>query len=72
MKIGLDIASLVLRKSGQKIMLISGDGNFVPAVKLAGREEINFVLDPMCNHIDDSLFEHIDGLNSTRSNPKQF
>ena len=72
MKIGLDIASLALKKSVNKIILISGDGDFVPAAKMARREGIDFILDPMWNHIDDSLFEHIDGLKSTVPRPVIF
>ncbi len=34
-KIGLDIATLALKKLVQKIVLISGDSDFVPAAKLA-------------------------------------
>jgi uncharacterized LabA/DUF88 family protein len=45
-------------------VLISGDSDFVSAAKVARREGIDFVLDPLWNHIDDALFEHIDGLNS--------
>jgi len=63
-KIGLDIASLAYKKLVDKIVLVSGDGDFVPAAKVARREGIDFVLDPMWNHINDSLFEHIDGLYS--------
>lgn len=69
-KIGLDIASLAIKKNVQKIILISGDGDFLPAAKLARREGIDFVLDPMWNNIDDSLFEHIDGLKSTSPKPE--
>jgi uncharacterized LabA/DUF88 family protein len=68
-KIGIDIASLAYKKLVTKIILISGDGDFVPAAKLARKEGIDFVLDPMWNHIDDSLFEHIDGLKSTIPKP---
>ena len=68
-KIGLDIASLSIKRLIQKIILISGDGDFVPAAKLARREGVDFVLDPMWNNIDDSLFEHIDGLKSTSPKP---
>ncbi|QNL22647.1 NYN domain-containing protein [Hyphobacterium sp. CCMP332] len=71
MKIGLDIASLAYKKLVNKVILISGDGDFVPAAKLARREGIDFVLDPMWNNIDDSLFEHIDGLKSTSPKPKK-
>jgi uncharacterized LabA/DUF88 family protein len=69
-KIGVDIASLALKRFVDKIILISGDADFVPAAKLARREGIDFVLDPMWNPIDDSLFEHIDGLHSTCPRPK--
>lgn len=69
MKIGLDIASLSYREHVDKIILVSGDGDFVPAAKLARREGVDFVLDPMWNNIDDSLFEHIDGLRSTSPRP---
>ena len=53
-----------------KIILISGDSDFVPAAKVARREGIDFVLDPLWNHIDSSLFEHIDGLKSIWPKPK--
>lgn len=62
MKIGLDIASLAYKKQVDQIVLISGDSDFVPAAKLARREGIDFVLDPLGGNIKDSLFEHIDGL----------
>lgn len=65
MKIGVDIASLALKRFVDKIVLISGDSDFVPAAKLARREGIDFVLDAMhSSHIENSLFEHIDGLAS--------
>ncbi len=65
MRIGLDIAALSYKKLVDKIILIAGDSDFVPAAKIARREGVDFVLDPMWNHIDESLFEHIDGLQST-------
>ncbi len=65
MKIGVDIASLALKRFVDKIVLISGDSDFVPAAKLARREGIDFVLDPMhSSHVENNLFEHIDGLAS--------
>lgn len=64
MKIGVDIASLAYKKQVDKIVLISGDSDFVPAAKLARREGIDFVLDPMYSNISPSLSEHIDGLRS--------
>lgn len=71
MKIGVDIASLSLKHFVDRIVLISGDADFVPAAKLARREGIDFILDPMHSHVDKSLFEHIDGLNSPKLYPKK-
>ncbi|GHP22212.1 helicase [Helicobacter pylori] len=62
MKIGLDIATLALKKLVQKIVLISGDSDFVPAAKLARVEGIIFTLDPMGKPIREDLEEHIDYL----------
>lgn len=64
MKIGVDIASLAYKKQVDQIILIAGDSDFVPAAKLARREGIDFVLDPMWSNIRPDLFEHIDGLKS--------
>lgn len=63
MRIGIDIASLSYKKQVNQIVLIAGDSDFVPAAKLARREGIDFVLDPLGKNIRDNLFEHIDGLN---------
>ena len=68
-KIGLDIASLDYKRLVGRIILVSGDSDFVSAAKLARREGIDFVLDPMWKRIDSSLFEHIDGLRSTCPKP---
>lgn len=68
MKIGLDIAALSFKKQVEKIILISGDSDFVPAAKLARREGIDFVLDPLFNPIKPDLYEHIDGLRTCDNN----
>jgi uncharacterized LabA/DUF88 family protein len=70
-KIGLDIASITLKRQVDQIILISGDSDFVPAAKLARREGIDFILDPMWNPIQPHLFEHIDGLVSKIKNPNK-
>ncbi len=62
MKIGLDIASMAYKKQVEQIVLISGDSDFVSAAKLARREGIDFILDPLGAPIKPDLFEHIDGL----------
>lgn len=71
MKIGLDIASVAYKKQADQIILISGDSDFVPAAKLARREGIDFILDPMFADISPDLFEHIDGLRSTCYHKKE-
>lgn len=70
MRIGLDIASVTLKKQADRIVLISGDADFVPASKLARREGVDFILDPMWQKVSDDLFEHIDGLWTTYKKPK--
>lgn len=62
MKIGTDIASLALKGFVDTIVLFSGDSDFVPAAKLARREGIDFILDPMGANVEPQLFEHIDGM----------
>lgn len=64
MKIGVDIASIALKSFVDTIVLFSGDSDFVPAAKLARREGIDFILDPMEANVEPQLFEHIDGINN--------
>ena len=71
-KIGIDMTSLALKRMVKQIVLVSGDGDFVPAAKLARREGIDIVLDPMWSHIGDALHEHIDGLRSTSPRPADY
>lgn len=70
MRIGLDIAALTLKRFVSTIILVSGDSDFVPAAKLARREGLQFILDPLWHDIKDDLFEHIDGLRSGLPKPK--
>jgi uncharacterized LabA/DUF88 family protein len=70
-KIGLDIASLAYKKLVDRIILVSGDADFVPAAKVARREGIDFILDPLWNNIDNDLFEHIDGMKSVCKKPSK-
>ncbi len=64
MRIGLDIASITLKRQAEIIVLVSGDADFVPAAKMARREGIQFILDPLWQNIPGDLFEHIDVLRS--------
>jgi len=69
MRIGLDIASLSFKRQVDQIVLVAGDSDFVPAAKLARREGIDFILDPLWSVIHGSLHEHVDGVRSTCPNP---
>jgi uncharacterized LabA/DUF88 family protein len=69
MKIGLDIASVAYKRQVDQIVLVAGDADFVPAAKLARREGIDFILDPMWSSISSDLHEHVDGLRSTSPRP---
>ena len=55
-----------------QIILISGDSDFVSAAKLARREGIDFILDPMGSDIKDDLYEHIDGIHSNYKSVAKF
>lgn len=47
MKIGLDIATMAIKKQVEKIILITADSDFIPAIKLAHKEGIIVQLNPM-------------------------
>ena len=72
-RMGLDIASMAYKNQVDQMILIAGESDFVPAAKLARREGIDFVLDPMWADIRPELHEHIDGLRSViRRNPPNY
>lgn len=60
MRIGLDIASLTLKKHVQVIVLVTGDSDFVPAMKFARREGAQLVLVTLGHGVREGLFEHAD------------
>lgn len=69
MRIGLDIASITLKKLASTVILMAGDADFVPAAKLARREGVQFILDPLWQSVSSDLFEHIDGLQTVLRRP---
>lgn len=71
MKIGVNIASLALKKQVQQIVLISGDEDFYTCRQISQNRGIDFILGPLWNEVDPNLFEHIDGLQSTSPKPKK-
>ena len=70
MRIGIDIASITLKKQANIIVLVSGDGDFGPAARLARREGVTFILDPLWQNVSAELSEHIDHLRSGFYNPR--
>ena len=64
MRIGIDIAHLAYKHLVEQLVLISGDSDFVPVAKLARREGLDVILDPMGAHTAPDLREHVDGVKS--------
>ncbi|OYY32303.1 MULTISPECIES: NYN domain-containing protein [unclassified Polaromonas] len=60
MRIGMDIAALTLKKQVQLIVLVTGDSDFVPAMKFARREGAQLYLAPLKQNIRASMYEHSD------------
>ena len=71
MRIGLDMASITLKRQANVIVLVAGDADFVPAAKLARREGVLFTLDPLWQNVSDDLLEHIDSLKSGFYDPNR-
>lgn len=69
MRIGLDISTLTLKKQVDTIILVTGDSDFVPAAKLARREGVEFLLDPLWQSVKEDLHEHVDGVVSAFKPP---
>lgn len=69
MRIGIDITTLTLKKQVDTIILVTGDSDFVPAAKVARREGVEFLLDPLWQSVNDDLHEHVDGVSSGFSRP---
>lgn len=60
MRIGLDIASLTLKEHVNVIVLVTGDSDFIPAMKFARREGSQLFLITMGHGIRDGMREHAD------------
>ena len=72
MRIGLDIASLTLKKLVSIIVLVSGDSDFVSAARLARREGATVMLDPLRQTVASDLREHVDQIIYGFYNPSRF
>ena len=60
MRIGLDIASLTLKRQVNVIVLVTADSDFVPAMKFARREGAQLFLITLGHGIKESMREHAD------------
>ncbi len=60
MRIGLDIASLALKRLASMVVLVTGDSDFVPAMKFARREGLRVVLDSLGSSVRPELKLHAD------------
>jgi uncharacterized LabA/DUF88 family protein len=60
MRIGLDIASLALKKQVDIIVLITGDADFVPPMKFARKEGLQLALVTFNHSVHADLLEHAD------------
>jgi uncharacterized LabA/DUF88 family protein len=60
MRIGLDIASLTLKRHAQVIVLVTADSDFIPAMKFARREGAQLYLVTLGHGIKEGLREHAD------------
>ena len=60
MRIGLDIAFISLRKVADVLVLVTGDSDFVPAMKFARREGMRVYLEHMGHGVLRSLKAHAD------------
>lgn len=71
MRIGLDMAHLANKKQAEKIILVTADSDFIPAIKYVRKEGVIVQLDAMHhNFVNEDLLEHIDLLNSVFSKDK--
>lgn len=69
-RIALDVAALAYKRLVDQIVIISGDSDLTSALKLARREGIDVILDPMWSvYLTESLREHIDGMQTYAAKP---
>lgn len=60
MRIGMDIAALTLKSLAGIIVLVTGDSDFVPAMKFARREGAQLFLVPLGHGVKEGMREHSD------------
>lgn len=60
MKLGLDITLIATKRLADLLIVITGDADIVPALKLGRREGMQVCLDPLRRPIQPELAEHVD------------
>jgi hypothetical protein len=60
MRIGLDIASLTMKQHVNVVVLVTGDSDFVPAMKFARREGAQLYLVTLTHPVRPEMLEHAD------------
>ena len=60
MRLGLDIATIVYKKTADRLVFIANDADYVPAVKLSRREGIKVAMDPLWTRAAEDLRENVD------------
>lgn len=59
-RIGLDIASIALKRFAEILVLVTGDSDLVPAMKFARKEGVRVYLDCMGHAVKRELRAHAD------------
>lgn len=70
-KIGLDIAWLSSKNIVSGIILVTGDADFIPAMKFARREGVQIILVTLGNKIKIEMREHVDIFREFDWSPKE-
>ena len=70
MKMGIDIALIATKRIADLLIIIAGDADIVPALKLARREGMQVCLDPLRSPIRPELSEHVDFIATQMPAPK--
>ena len=71
MKMGIDISLIATKKLSDLMIVIAGDADIVPALKMARREGMQVGLDPLRSNIRPELSEHVDFIATQIPAPKK-
>lgn len=69
MKMGIDLALMATNRLADLLIMIAGDSDIVPALKLARREGMQVCLDPLRSPIRQELSEHVDFISTQIAAP---